>query len=96
MFGRICRKGDIELLKHVIPVLFKDKSECCGCGACMNQCPQSAISMKKDEYGFLYPSIDESRCIRCNSCLKSCNYQNSIIDNKPLYVYAAATIPELF
>lgn len=29
-------------------ILYKDKKECCGCGACMNICPKSAIKMQAD------------------------------------------------
>ena len=39
--------------------LFQSKDKCCGCGACMNVCQRHAISMQEDEYGFLYPQIDE-------------------------------------
>lgn len=49
-----------------------EKYECCGCGACANVCPVKAISMKEDPEGFLYPSIDESKCIECSLCLKKC------------------------
>lgn len=38
--------------------LFAEKKDCCGCGACMNICPKTAIHMEKDEYGFVYPKID--------------------------------------
>lgn len=55
-------------------VLYKSKSECCGCGGCENICPQKAISMKVDEYGFLYPDINEELCIKCKKCINSCNY----------------------
>lgn len=55
-------------------VLYKRKSECCGCGGCENICPQKAISMKTDEYGFLYPDINEKLCIKCEKCINSCNY----------------------
>ena len=26
-------------------VLFDDKKDCCGCGACMNVCPKNAIKI---------------------------------------------------
>lgn len=58
-------------------VLFGDKSECCGCGACKNICPKSAISMKEDEYGFVYPVIDEKICIGCGQCKKVCGFNNT-------------------
>ena len=40
-------------------ILFDDKKNCCACGACMNVCPKDAIRMEEDDYGFLYPQIDE-------------------------------------
>ena len=47
-----------------IPVLFKEKKECCGCTACYAICSQMAISMIEDEEGFEYPQIDEKKCIK--------------------------------
>lgn len=55
-----------------IPILYKTKSECCGCTACYSICPRSAISMQPDEEGFDYPVIDEEKCVRCEMCIKVC------------------------
>ena len=55
-----------------------NKWECCGCHSCMNICPVHAISMVKDSEGFLYPSIDESKCINCGLCVKSCAFNNTL------------------
>lgn len=52
--------------------LIEEKAKCCGCGACYNICPKSAISMQEDEEGFLYPVIDGTKCIKCNLCVKVC------------------------
>ena len=62
------------------------KDNCCGCTACKNICPVNAISMVKDEEGFLYPQIDESKCINCNACRNICpnikkSSDNSIIES---------------
>lgn len=59
-------------------ILFQEKKDCCGCGACMNICPKNAIYMKQDEYGFLYPCIDDEKCIRCGKCKMVCAYQEEI------------------
>lgn len=58
--------------KSTCPVLFKKKEECCGCSACYAICPKQAIMMKSDVEGFLYPSIDEKKCIRCYQCEQVC------------------------
>jgi len=49
-----------------------DKTKCCGCAACFNICPKSAISMEYDSEGFLYPKVDDDKCIKCGLCLKVC------------------------
>lgn len=58
--------------ENTIPVLFVEKKECCGCGACYSVCPVGAIHMERDEEGFLYPEIDENKCKRCGLCKKCC------------------------
>lgn len=55
-------------------MLAFDKERCCGCSACMSVCPKHAISMQPDEEGFLYPVIDETKCIKCGLCEKLCFY----------------------
>lgn len=58
-----------------IPVLFSDKSECCGCAGCYFICPKGAIAMVADEEGFLYPKIDENKCVACQQCVKICDFK---------------------
>lgn len=57
--------------------LVKNKKYCCGCGLCMSKCPKKAISMVEDETGFLFPKIDESKCVDCHVCVINCPYQNN-------------------
>lgn len=75
-----------------VPILFNEKSECCGCGSCVNICPRNAIALMKDEVGYLYPKIDEYLCIHCPKCINACNYKTSTLSNVPQEVYAAVTV----
>lgn len=53
--------------------LYQKKRDCCGCEVCAISCPKHIISMRCDEEGFLYPSIDdENSCINCGRCLSVC------------------------
>lgn len=49
-----------------------EKNKCTGCFACYNICPKNAITMKEDEFGYIYPNIDKEKCINCNLCKKVC------------------------
>ncbi len=49
-----------------------NKSNCVGCNACFNICPQNSIKMLEDEEGFFYPVINKQSCIDCGLCLKVC------------------------
>ncbi|MCO5385776.1 MAG: Coenzyme F420 hydrogenase/dehydrogenase, beta subunit C-terminal domain [Desulfosporosinus sp.] len=51
-----------------------EKHKCSGCSACMNICPTNCIKMKPDEEGFIYPNIDESKCIECGLCISTCPF----------------------
>ena len=51
---------------------IKEKTDFCGCSACMNICPKKCITMIKDKEGFLYPVVDEEKCIHCGLCEKTC------------------------
>lgn len=70
--------------------LFENKSDCCACGACVSVCPKSAISLKNDEYGFVYPEIDSALCVECGRCKKVCSFQNKATENMSVEAYAAA------
>ncbi|MGW8184830.1 MAG: polysaccharide pyruvyl transferase family protein [Candidatus Moraniibacteriota bacterium] len=55
------------------------KNKCSGCSACYSICPSDAISMTRDEEGFLYPIIDEKKCTNCGLCRKVCPVLNKYI-----------------
>lgn len=65
---------------------------CYGCGSCANKCPKDAIEMKPNDNGFLYPIIDNDKCVDCKLCQKACpayeaEYQNV---NEPVaYAFVA-------
>ena len=48
------------------------ESECTGCAACQNKCPEKAITMIWNEKGFLQPSINELKCNSCSLCTQIC------------------------
>lgn len=56
----------------MIEITKKNREKCCGCTACANICPKSAITMKEDEEGFLYPIVDKEKCIQCGLCDQVC------------------------
>lgn len=66
------------------------KGDCTGCTACGSICSHDCITMKADEYGFLYPVVDNEKCISCGLCEKSCPIIKplKIAQNEPV-AYAA-------
>ena len=64
----------------------KDKDDCCGCSACAARCPKKAIEMRPDDMGFLYPVIDEKKCIDCGLCEKVCNFYPNALDRHEVTV----------
>ena len=57
-----------------MPELYSKENlvQCCGCTACFAECPTGAITMVRDEEGFLYPSVDKEKCIECSACVHVC------------------------
>lgn len=53
-----------------------DRNQCTGCSACMQICSKSAITMKTDDEGFIYPVISADRCIGCKKCIRICPANN--------------------
>lgn len=63
---------------------------CSGCHACFSVCPKSAISMSENNEGFLYPQINNGKCIKCGLCEKTCPALNPIKkENEDTKAYAA-------
>ena len=47
-----------------------DKSKCAGCGACINICPNQAITIGEDGKA----SIDKEKCRQCGKCIEICPF----------------------
>lgn len=53
-----------------------EKKNCCGCTACVADCPKNCIEIKEDDEGFLYPAVDAEHCVNCSACLRVCPILN--------------------
>ncbi len=56
--------------------ILKNLDKCYGCAACTYICPTNAIEMQYNEEGFLYPIVDEEKCISCSKCIEKCIVYN--------------------
>lgn len=66
----------INFWKDVNKTNLEQQVNCCGCSACENICPSSAISMCYDDEGFMYPLLKEEQCLDCGLCLRVCPVVN--------------------
>lgn len=57
-------------------IKINDPQQCCGCTACASVCTHDAITMQPDTLGFLYPTVDESKCVDCGLCEKVCAFND--------------------
>lgn len=74
--------------------IFPPTMTCCGCGACVAECPKGALSLSENSEGFIEASIRRELCVECGLCAKVCPFSSqtsamSIVDAK-LYSYASA------
>lgn len=67
----------------------KNDYDCSGCTACMNICSHNAITMEKNEEGFLYPIRHNDICVNCGLCEKICPFEHPVYKNDSPLVYAA-------
>lgn len=65
-------KKMLERLEKLEKETICKKEKCIGCQVCANVCPKKAITLVKNEEGFLYPKIDLTKCINCGLCRKKC------------------------
>lgn len=64
-----------------------DKKSCCGCGTCVQSCPQNCISLIEDSSGFSYPIVDRLSCVDCHLCEKVCPCLNQLTQKDPICCY---------
>lgn len=70
-------------------VELANRNVCTGCGACAYVCPKHCISMKENDYGVIYPVVNDIECVGCNKCRSFCPILNEVQSKYPLKVYAA-------
>lgn len=58
-------------------IKITNPKDCCGCTACVSICAHDAITMEPDALGFLYPKVDESKCVDCELCEKVCQFNDN-------------------
>lgn len=59
-------------MEMIDKIINAKKFRCTGCTACYSGCPTSAITMRSDKEGFLYPAVDYNKCVECGLCKKIC------------------------
>ncbi|MBQ9246271.1 glycosyltransferase [bacterium] len=91
-FKFICDNNYEEYIK----LRLADSSVCTGCGACYNVCPVGAITMEKNQNGFLHPVINKEKCIDCRKCENACPVLTIPNENTPSPIcYAAMADDEI-
>ncbi len=68
---------------------YLTKNNCWGCTVCVNICTQEAITMLPDKEGFLYPHVDEDKCIYGEDCYNSCPSVIKSNNNSTIFVNEA-------
>lgn len=74
----------ISKLKENERLEICERENCIGCRLCEKSCHQHAISIKKDELGFCYPSINIKKCVGCNICKNICPVNTEPKETKSL------------
>jgi len=62
---------------QTIPTVVKevvDNDLCIGCGACVQACPNKALDVQRNEYGFLVARSNENYCDSSGACIEVCPF----------------------
>ena len=81
--------SDAECQQHKYNYQICRSDDCTGCFACMNKCPNNAISVVNDKSGRTLPLIDVKKCVKCGLCKKVCPANNPPKLVEPLSCFAA-------
>lgn len=57
-------------MKQNISIISHDN--CFGCLGCYHICPVKAIDVQPDDKGFLYPFLNQVKCVGCGKCISLC------------------------
>lgn len=69
MFGLVNMQSVPIVIKEVV-----NNDLCIGCGACVQACPNDALDVKWNEYGFLVASSNENHCDSSGPCIEVCPF----------------------
>ena len=64
-------------MSDVVLELKDNGKSCCGCFACFNACPSSAVKMVVGKDGLCKSQVDSLACIDCGLCIKKCPQLNT-------------------
>ena len=65
-------------------IRITDKRDCVGCANCLHVCPRQCIQWIRDEEGFCYPVVEESKCIDCRQCNDVCPVETTPPDTQDI------------